>query len=164
MKTAGILLSFILCASQTQGGSVASGHIPIPHGHPGGEPPYDYAPYNSICWGYAQGRAFGKDSGDPDCDPDETYAMKIYTSHFEFKSWTQNFQNIARGDIIVFGSGVLSDLNGHAALVTSVPSNLSGQNIGDIIVDQVPNENAEPQIGIRLSTVISIQGPAGRLP
>jgi len=83
-------------------------------------------------------------------------------SHFEFKSWATNFQNIARGDIIVFGSGVLSGLNGHAALVTSVPSNLSGQNIGDIIVDQVPNINREPETGIKLSAVISIQGqPAG---
>ena len=122
MKTVGILASVFLCATQAHSGSVAAGHIPIAHQHP-----YDGAPYNSICWGFAQGRAFGKDVGDPDCDPAKTYIDRINENSFSFVAGSA-LTGIKYGDIVVFGNAPRNGLNGHAAFVISVPDPLTSQN------------------------------------
>jgi hypothetical protein len=135
-----VLISVGIILSETMG------HIPINHGHS-----------TSICWGYAQGRAFGKTSGDAECDPTQTYAESIDESYFPFYPGS-NLAGIQPGDIVVFGA-VRSGPNGHAAFVVEVPIPLVVDNIR---VDQVPNEGGAEQTGVLLSTVKQSQGnPVG---
>lgn len=126
--------------------SEVMGHIPINHDHS-----------SSICWGYAQGRAFGKSSGDSDCDPRTTYTDKINESYFPFVSGS-SLTGIKPGDIVVFGQ-VRQGLQGHAAYVVYVPNPLV---IDNIRVDQVPYKGGPEQTNVLLSTVKQSQGnPVG---
>lgn len=113
------------------------GHIPISHDHS-----------TSICWGYAQGRAFGKSEGDAECDPVRTYADKINESYFPFIS-DPSLEGIKPGDIVVFGQ-IRQGLQGHAAYVIEVPTTGT---IWDIRVDQVPYQGAAPQHNLTLQQV-----------
>ena len=67
----GILVVILLSAE------ITGGHIPSSHNHPPNIP-------KSICWGYAQGRAFGKVAGDAECDPVTTYTTKIDENYFTY--------------------------------------------------------------------------------
>ncbi|MBC8182652.1 hypothetical protein H8E88_16250 [candidate division KSB1 bacterium] len=126
------------------------GHIPIWHQHEEGQ-------YGN-CYGYAQGRAFGKESGDLECDPNTTFANEIDTEYFPFEEGS-NLTNITEGCIVVFGED-RSDPNGHAAYVTYVPDPLN--DIGDIEVEQIPYHGGAPQEDVKLSDVIEIhEDPAG---
>lgn len=123
---------------------VVSGHIPIAHVHT-----------DSICWGYAQGRAFGKTAGDAECDPAHTYADHIYENYFPLVL-DPTLAGIKIGDIVVFGEGIRAGGNGHAAFVVGVPNPLV---INNITVDQVPNQGGLEQKGKLISEVRLSQGP-----
>lgn len=138
------------------------GHIPIAHGHPGGTYPYDNAPYPSICWGYAQGRAFGRYDGDMECDPAKTHVAQIDASNFPYVPGA-SLSGIALGDIVVFGQ-VRQNEYGHAGFVTYIPPGFDGSEtaIRNIKVDQVPAPGLQPQHGVALNNVVPQQGmPVG---
>jgi hypothetical protein len=99
-----------------------------------------------ICWGYAQGRAFGKSPGDPECDPRTLRASSINESYFAFVN-DNTLAGIAPGDIVRF--------SGHAAYVVEVPNPLV---IGNIRVDQIRYEGGPEDTYIKLSDVITQQG------
>jgi len=86
------------------------------------------------------GRAEGKTSGDCFCDPVNTLAQGI-PNCYEFST---NVLDVEVGDILAWGSVFIGNPygahnpNGHVAYVVSVPANLTSNNIGDILVDQVP--------------------------
>lgn len=140
------ILSIVILISVGMMLSETMGHIPITHHH-----------QTSICWGYAQGRAFGKTSGDAECDPVQTYAESIDETHFPYTPGA-SLAGIQPGDIVVFGQ-IRSGPNGHAAFVVEVPIPLVVDNIR---VDQVPYQGGAEQTGVLLSTVKQSQGnPVG---
>ncbi|KAA0230329.1 T9SS C-terminal target domain-containing protein [candidate division KSB1 bacterium] len=152
-------LFFLTTITQAQ---PVGGHIPIAHGHPGGTYPYNNAPASSICWGYAQGRAFGRYDGDQECNPAKTYASQIDENNFPYVSGA-SLSGIELGDIVVFGT-IRQGANGHAAFVIYIPPGFDGSEaaIRNIKVDQVPAQNLQPQHGILLNNVIPQQGmPVG---
>jgi len=82
---------------------------------PSGFSPY-YTDLGSICFGYAQTRAFGCSDG---------YAATVYTSTVNFSFFTrvsgESLAGIAVGDIVVWGKNELIDQDhGHAAYVSGV--------------------------------------------
>ena len=66
-----LALCFVLLAAFIVLAATLSGHINISHNHS-----------TSICWGYAQSRALGKEPGDEECDPRQTYIESINESTF----------------------------------------------------------------------------------
>ncbi len=141
-----IVLTFTLLVSVGIILSETMGHIPITHDHS-----------TSVCYGYAQGRAFGKSAADLECDPARTFAEKIDEIYFPFVA-DPTLASIRVGDIVVFGT-VRSFPAGHAAFVVEVPVPLV---INNIRVDQVPNQDSSEQRGVLLSTVRQAQGdPVG---
>ncbi len=96
------------------------------------------APASSICWGYAQGRAFGRYDGDQECNPAKTYVSQIDENNFPYVSGA-SLSGIELGDIVVFGT-IRQGENGHAAFVVYIPPGFDGSEaaIRNIKVDQVP--------------------------
>lgn len=110
--------------------STMGGHIPISHNH-----------NNSICWGYAQGRAFGKDDDDEECPASETWANAIDENYFPFTA-SSTLSGLQVGDIVVWAeNGVRAGLQGHAAYVTAI----NGSGFSNISVRQVPWEGGSPE-------------------
>lgn len=87
-----IVLTFTLLVSVGIILSETMGHIPITHDHS-----------TSVCYGYAQGRAFGKSAADLECDPARTFAEKIDEIYFPFVA-DPTLASIRVGDIVVFGT------------------------------------------------------------
>lgn len=138
----------ILCC----GSMFLDGHIPLTLG-------VQHVHTHSICWGYAQARAFGKFSGDNYCNPDNTYSDHIYEDYFPFVSSDDDpdFSGLECGDILVWGSAPRGGLSGHAAYVVFVPYPLV---LNTVKIDHVPNEYAAPQTGMTLAE-LSLGSPAG---
>ena len=98
------------------------GDLPIPYVYNGTG---NQAPN---CYGYAQARAFGKEDGDPECDPAKVFAQKIYTQYFPYEGGS-SLSGIYAGCIVVFGEE-RDHPDGHAAYVVYVPNPLTEQNKG----------------------------------
>ncbi len=158
-----IFMGVFAFAAQAAWADGVSGHMCVPHTHPYPGNPYSGNPlYNSICWGYAQGRAAGRTSTDPECDPSQTYIDQISTQHFGQMIAGTNFANLQVGDIIVWGT-VRSGLSGHAAYVVSIPAHTPDQPLTpsqkrDIRVDQVPYADGPEEKNVRVGTVNGAQG------
>lgn len=145
-----LVLSLALFLTWPSWAEILSGHINIDHNHS-----------TSICWGYAQSRALGKEPGDEECDPRQTYIYSINESVFGSMISGSSLSGISYGDIIVFGQ-IRGGTAGHAAFVVWVPTPLTSQNRNTIKVDQVPFQGGAEQTDVSLSTVISGQGePVG---
>ncbi|NUM76132.1 hypothetical protein HUU40_17340 [candidate division KSB1 bacterium] len=122
--------------------STMGGHIPITHNH-----------NNSICWGYAQGRAFGKDDDDEECPASETWANAIDENYFPFTA-SSTLSGLQVGDIVVWAeNGVRAGLQGHAAYVTAI----NGSGFSNISVRQVPWEGGSPE-NKNVAQVVTQQG------
>lgn len=123
--------------------STMGGHIPIPSHHHN----------TSICWGYAMGRAFGKDDDDIECPAAQTWANSIDENYFPFTAGS-NLSGVTAGDIVVWAeNGVRAGSQGHAAYVTGV----NGNGYDNISVRQVPYEDGEPE-NKTVAQVVSQQG------
>ncbi len=103
------------------------------------------------CYGYAMGRAAGFTTGDPYCNPKNTFSQGI----FGYTFYT-NMSQIRAGDIIAWGTAIANNPNGcnhpagHVAYVVEVPS--SGIT-NDITIDQVDCYNGSEQTGITVGDV-----------
>jgi hypothetical protein len=97
----------------------AQNHIPVPHQIPHGS--------DRICWGYAMGRAGGKDDGDATCNPVTLIPNSggIDLTYFDQHNWSD--VDLLQIDDILYWPGQ------HAAYVVSVTKD--GQ--GHVIVDQI---------------------------
>ncbi len=108
------------------------------------------------CYGYAMGRAAGFTTGDPYCNPMNTFSEGIFGLTFY-----TDLSQISPGDIIAWGSAIANNPNGcnhpagHVAYVVEVPGN---ENINDIRIDQVDRLNGNEETYIKVSDVTD-QGP-----
>lgn len=125
--------------------STMGGHIPIQHN--------ENTHANSICWGYAMGRAFGKDDDDIECPAAQTWFNSIDESYFPFTA-NPTLSGVTAGDIVVWAeNGVRAGLQGYAAYVTAV----NGSGYSNISVRQVPYEGGNPE-NKTVAQVVSQQG------
>lgn len=121
------------------------GHIPIQHN--------ENTHANSICWGYAMGRAFGKDDNDEECPAAQTWVNCIDESYFPFTA-SSTLSGLQVGDIVVWSeNGVRAGLQGHAAYITAV----NGVGYDSISVRQVPWEGGSPE-NKTVAQVVTQQG------
>jgi len=142
-----ILLIFFTLYSLVFAQNYSYSHIPLQeHKHD-----------TSICWGYAQSRAYGKTTGDAFCEPIDTYLNEIVGSFGSNFVEDSLLTGIKVGDIVVFGE-VRSGTKGHAAFVVHVPYPLIKDSIPFIRVDQVPFKNGPEQTNILLQEVMNEQG------
>ena len=87
-----LAIFLVLFATSPGWADVLSGHISIPHNH-----------NTSICWGYAQSRALGKQPGDQECDPRMTHIASIDENFFGTTIEDESLEGITFGDIVEIG-------------------------------------------------------------
>ncbi len=125
-----LAIGILFAIFPTYEATMAQTHIVIPHDHSG-----------RICYGYATGRAAGRASNDPNCNPNTLYQETINQSFFDWYPGS-SLNGVQSGDIIRFPD--------HAVYVTSVNAN----EMGLTLVDHTAAGWTTDSIGSKLVNVI----------